>query len=296
MTQNLHYQTTPNNFLSLSKEFSSFNNSKIVILPIPYEATTSYKTGTREAPQAIINASRQLEFYDEELGKEVYKIGIHTLEPMACEYYDPEGMSLEIERLTGQLIKENKFVVALGGEHSVTIGLVKGMQHSFKNLSVLQLDAHADLREEYFKTPYSHACVMKRIVDLSIPTVQVGIRSLCKDQAELINERRLPVYFAKDIIDTPSDLWINKVISHLTDTVYITIDLDVFDPAYVPGVGTPEPGGLDWYLVLKILKKVAETRSIIGFDVVELCPLENNISSDFLAARLIYKLIGYVHY
>jgi agmatinase len=231
-----------------------------------------------------------VELYDSELNTDISKIGIHTFDELEPEMKGPAEMSKRIYMTAQWVLSQNKFLVTLGGEHSISIGIVKAISEKYKNLTVLQLDAHADLRDTYWGTEYSHACAMRRILEYA-STVQVGIRSLSEDDARLIKKKGLKVFLAPDIAG--KDNWINTMISCLTDNVYITIDLDVFDPSIMPAVGTPEPGGLGWYEILKIIKSVAEKKRIVGFDVVELSPMPGNIAPDFLAARLIFKLIGY---
>ena len=270
----------------------SFEKSKFVLLPVPYDLTTSYKSGTREGPQAIINASINLEFFDAELKKDISKLGIHTLPFLEQITTSPEKMIATVEEVFNQLIEEKKFPVLLGGEHSLTVGSVKSFHKKNPNIAVLQLDAHADLRDEYQGNPYSHACVAQRILDLNIPIRQVGIRSISEDNFEKMQKtpsQSLQTFFAKDIYN--SHEWIKEVVDSLPEDVYITIDLDVFDISIMPAVGTPEPGGLDWYLVLKLLTEIVSKKNVIGFDVVELSPIAGNIAPDFLAAKLTYKLL-----
>ncbi len=281
----------PHNFAALAREYSDFENAKAVILPIPYEHTTSYKSGTRNGPSAIIAASRNLELYDAELKCEPYRAGICTLdelEPVSGEAGQMEGRIAEV---AGWLLAEEKLPVALGGEHSLSLGLVTALAAKHNGLSVLQLDAHADLRDSYQGNKYSHACTMRRIGELA-PIVPVGIRSLCRKEAEWIENKKLKIFWAQDIMNKRK--WHTEVVERLSDEVYITIDLDVFDPGIMPAVGTPEPGGLDWYAVLQLLKLVASEKRIVGFDVVELSPQPGNIAPDFMAAKLVYKLLGYI--
>lgn len=285
------YTTLPFNFLGIDKH-NSFEESKVVILPVPYDATTSYKTGTREAPIAIINASRQVELYDEELELEIYeKVGIHTFSELIPNMKGPKYQVEAVRRLFLDVMEAGKFPVMIGGEHTLTLGAAQAIKDFYPDLSVLHLDAHTDLREEYEDTPYSHACVMRRIHDEEVKFAQVGVRNSSKDEATFIKSNhvvsvtarqyRYGYYSASDIVDA------------LSDNVYITIDMDVFDPSEVPAVGTPEPGGLHWYEILDILNEVTSRRKVVGFDVVELAPIPGSPASEFLAAKLIYKLIGY---
>ena len=278
----------PDNFAEMPDSFSSYTTSKVVILPFPYEKTTCFIKGAEKGPAAIIRASKGMELYDEELGN-VFEIGICTLKGLKIDKKPEEIVGIVNNNII-KLLKDNKFPVIFGGEHSITYGVVKAVKEKYAELSVLQIDAHADLRDEFEGTKYSHACTMKRTMEIC-PIVPVGIRSLSFEESKLIKERKLKIFWAKDIVG--NDEWFDDAISRLSRNVYITIDLDAFDPSIVPSVGTPEPGGLGYYQVLRFLKKVCEKRNVVGFDVVELCPNEKDISSDFTAARLVYKLIGY---
>ena len=284
----------PENFGGLPDEHSQYATSRAVIFPVPLERTTSYEHGTRNGPAAILAASRNMELYDEELELEPYKeIGIHTLP--AIDTADGTLDEVISELFTAQLalLEDDKFTVALGGEHSLTPPLVSATAKKFKNLSVLQIDAHADLRDEYQGNPASHACAMRRVVEVC-PAVQVGIRSLSVEEARAIPHLRTSVYWAKDIARTPMKSWIAKVLADLSPNVYLTIDLDGFDPAFVPATGTPEPGGLDWMQVTALIRAVADHKKIVGMDVVELLPQPGDHASDFLAAKLVYKCLGYI--
>jgi agmatinase len=280
-----------NNYAALPKDFSDYNKSKVVIIPVPYEGTVTYGKGTSKGPGAIIEASKNMELYDIELNKEICEIGIHTLKGLKCEK-EPQKVIEQIYNEAKKLINDKKFIVMLGGEHSITTGLVKAYKESFDSLSVLQIDAHSDLRQSYNETIYSHACIMKRIFDMKIPFIQVGIRSQDIEEVELVKKNNLKLFYSKDIYDNND--WMMDVISRLTNNVYITIDIDALDPSIMPSTGTPEPGGLQWYQILRFLRKVAKQKNIIGFDVVELAPQKNNPAPDFLVAKLVYKLIGYI--
>ena len=280
----------PNNFAELEDDVSNYETSKVVILPIPYEKTTTYIKGTSKGPQAILEASRNMELYDEELDKDIIKVGICTLNELKIEE-KPEQMVNVVDQNIKKLINDKKFPVIIGGEHSITPGCVKAFASVYDNLSVLQLDAHTDLLEEYDGAKFSHACAMKRCSDVCKNIVQVGIRSLCSEEAAFIKQNKLKIFWAKDVFD--NDDWFDEAISKSSENVYITLDLDVFDPSILPSTGTPEPGGLGYYHVLKFLKKVFEERNVVGFDIVELCPNEKDISPDFMAAKVLYKMIGY---
>jgi len=284
----------PENFGGLPDEHSQYATSRAAIFPVPLERTTSYEHGTRNGPAAILAASRNMELYDEELELEPYKeIGIHTLPAIDTSDGTLDEVITEIFTAQLGLLEDDKFTVALGGEHSLTPPLVSATAKKFKNLSVLQIDAHADLRDEYQGNPASHACAMRRVVEVC-PAVQVGIRSLSVEEAQAIPHLRTSIYWAKDIARTPMKSWIAKVLSDLSPNVYLTIDLDGFDPAFVPATGTPEPGGLDWMQVTSLIRAVADHKKVVGMDVVELLPQPGDHASDFLAAKLVYKCLGYI--
>jgi len=271
------------------KKFSEYRESEIVILSVPYDGTSSWVKGSAKGPAAIIEASKYLELYDIETKSCVYKKGIHTLPPLDVKRSDPPEWVVEkIENEAQKHLK--KFMVMLGGEHSITTGLVRALKKRHFDFSVLQLDAHADSRDRYKGSPYNHASVMARVKEIC-PIVQVGIRSVAEEEAPSIQWEN--IFLAKDIYDRED--WIKKAVSQLKEKVYITIDMDVFETSLMPSTGTPEPGGLGWYQVLKFLKHVIEKKKILAFDVVELCPNKNNKSPDFLAAKLIYKLLSYLY-
>ena len=286
----MNYIRFPKNFGELEDEMSNYETSKAVILPIPYEKTTTYVKGTAKGPEAILEASRNMELYDEELDKNICDVGICTLNELKIEE-KPELMVNIVYDNVKKIIDDHKFSVVIGGEHSITSGCVKAFFEKYDDFSILQLDAHADLREEYGGTKFSHACTMKRCMDICKNIVQVGIRSLDYEEALFAKKNKLNIFWAKDIFD--NDGWMENAISKLSKNVYVTLDLDVFDPSIMPSTGTPEPGGLLYYQMLRFLKKVFEERNVVGFDVVELCPNENDVSSDFTASKVIYKMIGY---
>lgn len=284
----------PDNFCGLSEEDSRYETSRAVIFPVPLERTTTYERGTRNGPAAIIAASRNLELYDEELEREPYKeIGIHTLPAIDTMDGTLDEVLTELFSAELALLEDNKFPVVLGGEHSLTPPLVSAMAKKYRDLSVLQIDAHADLRNEYQANPSSHACAMRRVVEVC-PAVQVGIRSISEEEAKAVPSLRTKIYWAKDIVRAPLKPWIAKVLADLSPHVYLTVDLDGFDPSLVPATGTPEPGGLDWYQVTSLIRAVADHKKIVGMDVVELLPQPGDHASDFLAAKLIYKSLGYI--
>jgi agmatinase len=275
------------NFGYLPEEYSDPENAGIVIIPVAYDGTSTWIKGADKGPAAIIEASANMELYDIETDSEVYRKGIYTEDTITREITTTEMINA-VNGTVQYYLEKNKFTVVIGGEHSVSIGSVKAHAEHYASLTVLQLDAHADLREEYNGSIYNHACVMARIKE-SCPVVQVGIRSMDSTEKESMDKNR--TFFAKDIYNNTD--WIKKVISILSDNVYITIDLDVFDPSIMPSTGTPEPGGLLWYDVLELLKAVSNKNNVVGFDVVELCPDDRNKAPDFMAAKLIYKLLSY---
>jgi agmatinase len=279
-------KNTPN-YGYLPEEYSDPENSDIVIIPVAYDGTSTWVKGADKGPAAIIEASANMELYDIETDSEVYKRGIFTERLIGGEISTIEMVEAVVDNVKYYLGK-GKFTIVIGGEHSVNIGSVKAHAEKYEDLTVLQLDAHTDLRDEYNGSKYNHACVMARAKEVC-PIVQVGIRSMDISEKNSTDPSR--IFFAKDIHNNTD--WIKKVISKLSDNVYITIDLDVFDPSIIPSTGTPEPGGLLWYDVLALLKTVSAKKNVVGFDVVELCPDGRNKAPDFLAAKLIYKLLSY---
>ena len=285
---------TAENFGGLPAENSKYENARAVIFPIPLERTTTYEHGTRNGPAAIIAASRNMETWDEELSVETFsKIGIATLPAIDTAEGTLEKVLADIYTTELALLGDGKFPVALGGEHSLTPPLVAAAAKKFPDLSVLQIDAHADLREAYQGNPASHASAMRRVVEIC-PAVQVAIRSLSIEESEAIPRLRTKIYWARDIARAPIETWIPRVVADLSAHVYLTVDLDGFDPAYMPATGTPEPGGLDWYQVTSLIRAVAKEKKIMAADVVELLPQHGDHASDFLAAKLVYKILGYV--
>ncbi len=282
----------PDNFLGLPHDLADYKSARFAVLPIPYDSTTSYAVGTRDGARAIITASQQVELYDEALWRESLKDGVATLDPVPPDVSGPEATVNRIYEAARKPVRDGKFLISLGGEHSISSGLVKAVKSRYKKLSVIQIDAHADLRDEYQGSPWSHAAVMRRIHDLGVPAVGVGIRNYSQDEAKFIKAAKKPIYSARTCRESTS--WIADAVSHLTDEVYVTIDIDGFDPAYAPGTGTPEPGGLDWYQVTDLLAEVARTRKIVAADLVEVRPIAPNNVTEFLAAKLLYRLIGLV--
>ncbi len=275
-------------FGGLEETHTNLERAHAVILPVPYDGTVSYMSGARLGPRAIITASQSMELYDEELGA-FYEHGLHTLPDLEV-VADPKAMIDRVADAVTWGLDLDKCVITLGGEHSITSGPVRAYAKKYRNLSVLQFDAHGDLRNEFHGTPWSHACVMRRVREM-VPAVQVGIRSISEEEAELIASKKWPVFSARKTRAMHGDY--SAIADTLTDEVYVTVDLDCFDPATVPGVGTPEPGGLDWYELTEIVAQVARRKRIVGFDIMELMPLGGQVRSDFLAARLTYRLWGW---
>ena len=275
------------NFGDLPPEYADPETAGIIMIPVAYDGTSTWMKGADKGPDAIIEASANMELYDIETDSEVYKKGIFTEKAIGGEISTIE-MIEAVRHTTEDYLERDRFTVVIGGEHSVSTGSVQAHAERYTDLSVLQLDAHADLRETYNGSKYNHACVMARIREMC-PIVQVGIRSMDSSEKERLDTSR--VFFAEHL-QTNTD-WIEKVVTTLTDNVYVTLDLDVFDPAIMPSTGTPEPGGLGWYDVLKLMRAISDNKSIVGFDVVELCPDDRNKAPDFLAAKLIYKLLSY---
>ncbi len=284
--------STPDNFLGLGRRHCDYRTARFAVLPVPYEATTTFAPGTRDGPRAILTASQQVELYDEELRRESFRAGIATLEALEPDARGPAEMLTRVHAAARPIVRDSKFLIGLGGEHSLTSGLVRAVKAGYRDLSVLQVDAHADLRDEYQGTPWSHACVMRRIHELGVPAVGVGIRNYSAEEARFIRRADKPIFSARCCRESPA--WIEEVVAQLTQHVYVTIDIDGFDPAYAPGTGTPEPGGLDWYQVADLLAAVARRRRIVAADVMEVRPLPPSTVTEFLAAKLVYRLIGLV--
>lgn len=285
--QGFSYPTLePYNFGGLDSQ--DYAHSRVVIFPVPYSSTTYWKSGTKDGPQAIIDASRHIELYDIETKKDASKQGIFTLPLLEPSKNSPEETILRIKKVISKILDDGKIPIMLGGEHSVTNGAVLAFKEKCSDFSILQLDAHTDLRDEFEGTKYHHACVMRRARDLEIPVTQVGIRSVSEEEAKYIENNKIKtIFYAPEI---PAE----EIIATLNKNVYLTFDLDVFDPSLMPSVGTPEPGGLDWYSALNLIKEVSKKTKVIGADVVELCPLPGLFAYDFLAAKLVYKIISYI--
>ena len=277
-------------FGGLKQDESHYDSARTVVLPVPFERTTSYVAGTRNGPREILLASGQVELWDEETSTGASALSVHTLPEMEFPFESMEAALKEIGRVGGEVLDAGKRLVALGGEHSVTIPLVGAAAARHPGLSVLQIDAHADMREAYMGNPFSHASVMRRVVERARCT-QVAIRSLSEDEARAVPSLRTTVFYDVTMRRDPD--WIDRVVESLGDPVYVTIDCDGFDPAIMPAVGTPEPGGLSWYEGLTLLRKVFATRRVVACDLVELSPIPGLVAPNFLCARLIYKVLTY---
>ncbi|NVM25654.1 MAG: agmatinase [Desulfobacterales bacterium] len=268
--------------------WTDYKSAKIIVFPVPYDYTATWQKGAASGPEAIIEASAHVELYDIETDTEVHLQGIHTFQLHHLPR-SPEDMTQVMRQNLSSFVKDGKFPVMLGGNHSITPGAVQGIKNQFSDLTVLQLDAHADLRESYNGSLFNHACVMARVREVC-PAVQVGIRSMDREEFDRLDRAR--VFFARDIL--LEEDWIDRVVDLLSSHVYVTIDLDVFDPSVMPSTGTPEPGGLDWYQTVGLLRKVAEESHVVGFDAVELMPNKYNKAPDFMAAKLVYKFLSYI--
>lgn len=282
----------PDNFLGLLESDADYEKARYAVLPIPYDATVSFQTGTRKGPRAIITASQQVELFDDEYGREFCDSGVATLTPVGVNLSDPKAMHEDIYQTARKVVRDGKFLIGLGGEHSITSGLVRAVMGKHKKLSVLQIDAHADLRDSYEGTPYSHASAMRRVLDLGASVVPVGIRNYSLEEHRFMQKNKFRPFSVRETREN-SD-WMMQAIDSLQENVYVTIDIDGFDPAYAPGTGTPEPGGLDWFQVTDLLKATAMARRIVAADVVEVSPLPGSAQTEFLAAKLIYKLIAHI--
>jgi agmatinase len=282
------------NFLAIEDDaYFSFDNAKYVIQSAPYEHTSSYISGSKKGPEAILKASHFVEFYDEELDQETFKKGgICTLPPMDFEDKVNEKAVKLIEKNTLKLLSQNKFPITLGSEHTITFGTVRAVKQFVPDVHVLQIDAHSDLRMEYHGNPYSHASVMARVHEINVPLTQVGIRAQCIEESELIkSSANIHTFYAHQVRNNPK--WAAEALKTLGENVYISIDADGFDPSIVPAVGTAEPNGMLWQETLEFLKSVFANRNVVGFDVVEIAPIKGNILTEFTMAKLVYKLIGF---
>jgi agmatinase len=278
---------TSKTYAGIPENYSKIEQSKIVLIPVPYDGTSTWQKGADKGPEAFLNASENMELYDIETDSEVYKVGVFLADAIT-ENSSPEAMVNAVHQTTKEYINKNKFVTLFGGEHSISIGTIRAFNECFDNLSVLHIDAHADLRKEYEGSSCNHACAVYE-ANQTTNLVQVGIRSMDISEKRVMNLDK--VFFAHDMV--VNEDWMDDVIDQLTSNVFITFDLDALDASLMPSTGTPEPGGLFYYETLEFLKKVFEEKNVVGFDMVELCPNENEKSSDFLAAKLYYKMLSY---
>lgn len=281
----------PNNYGGLPKEVSAYDRARVAVLPVPYDGTCTYQKGARFGPKALLTASQNMELYDEELDWDPCEIGIHTL-PSIKPGKKPEQVVEQVYRAVRKPVQDGKFIAMVGGEHSITPGLVRALKEKHGDtFSVLHFDAHSDLRQSYEGSRNNHACSLARVRDYIKSTVAVGIRSQCDDEAADIRREGIPVFYMKDMIRNPN--WMQEVIDLLKQKVYLTIDIDCMDPGIMPSTGTPEPGGFQWWEMLKMLRMLTEQRELIAFDLTELMPIKGLVAPDFLAAKLVYKILGY---
>lgn len=279
------------NFGGTDLAYPTFEEATFIVVPIPYDVTPTHQSGSRKGPCAILDASRHLELYDEELHKETYLAGIYTLPPLASDERGPDAMMNVIRHTIAEILTCNKIPVILGGDHSISFGAIRAMSEKYPGISVLQLDAHADLKNYYQCSPYGHSSVGRRISELC-PLVQVGIRSLGVEEAAFIKEGKVKT-FNTDFIFEESTWW-EKICENLSGDIYITIDLDVLDSSIMPATGAPEPGGIYWREILRLVKEVSNRCHVKGFDVVELSPIPGMDAPNFLAAKLVYRIMGYL--
>lgn len=278
------------NFGGIEPEYADFERALFVVLPVPYDLTSTYRSGSRLGPAAILDASANMELYDEELGQETYRCGIHTLPFLEVDARGPKEMIETIRQKTVEVLQADRIPVTLGGEHSISFGCVQAMKEKYPALTVLQFDAHADLRDAYQGSPYSHASVARRISECC-PLVQAGIRSMSAEEADFLADSQIKSFSADYILEGKD--WCEAIAGHLKGDVYISVDLDVLDPAFMPATGTPEPGGIGWKDMLRLIRAISEKCRIRGFDVVELSPIPGLVAPDFLAAKLTYRMMGY---
>jgi len=284
----------PLQFLGLGNEDTDYKKAKIVVIPAPFEASTSYQTGTINGPQAILKASQQVEIYDIELKKSCHTVGIHTTAPLPIQKATPKEAFDILYQQTKRVLNDGKWPIMLGGEHAVSYGMFEALLEKYPQLSIFHIDAHTDMRAAYEGDPYSHASILYRMRMKCPRTVSIGIRSMCEEEAAYVKKNKVPVYYAHEI--HKNGLHPKELFSHLTDHVYLTIDVDGFSAEIIPATGTPEPGGLKWYETLSVLKKLFKTKNVVGMDVVELMPIADFASSDYSVAKLIFKCIGYKYY
>ena len=279
------------NYGGIENKYAEYEQAKFVVVPVPYDLTSTYQSGSRRGPGAILEASANMELYDEELRKETFLEGIHTLHPLEADARGPAEMVEAVRRTIAGVAADGKIPVMIGGEHSISFGAVQAMREAFPKLTVLQLDAHADLRDVYQGTPFSHAAVARRIAGIC-PLVQAGIRSMSVEEANFLPTSAVKSYSADFILENRS--WCETIVNELHGDLYLTVDLDCLDPAVMPSTGTPEPGGIAWRDLIRLIREVSGRCRIRGFDVVELAPIAGMVAPDFLASKLIYRIMGYL--
>jgi agmatinase len=291
----MKYYGIKKNFLAIDEQYSNYDNSKIAILPAPYEATTSYGKGTAKGPMAILDASHYVEFFDEEMNRELcFELGICSLKELDFKNKKGAKALQHIYKHVKKLIDDGKFVITLGGEHSISTAPIQAHYDTYQNLSILHFDAHSDLRDEYEGSKYSHASFAARVSEFTTDIVQVGIRAQCKAEYDFIKEKNIKTFYAYEIRNGKYGYdWDSKIIDSLKENVYITFDVDFLDPSIMPSTGTPEPQGFYWDETVKLFKKLSQKRKVVGFDVVELSPRKDFSFPDFLTAKLIYKMLNY---
>jgi len=281
-------------FLGIAPEDSHYKNCKVVIIPAPFEASTSYQKGTENGPSAVLLASEQVEYYDIEFRRDFLDVGIHTLDELPVRKAKAPKAYTIVEAATTKVLSDGKFPILMGGEHAISYGFFKPLMKKHPNLSIFHIDAHTDMRDQYEGDPHSHASVLYHMRKICKKTVSIGIRSMCEEEAKYVKDNKVAVYYDYEIRDKTLDS--KELFSHLTEDVYLTIDVDGISPTLIPTTGTPEPGGLGWYQTLDILKKLFKEKNVVGMDVVEMMPIPNIVYGDFLIAKLMYKCIGYKYY
>jgi len=275
----------------LLPEWNNPEKAKVLVIPAPYEGSVSYGKGTAKGPDAIFAASQEVEHFDTELGTIPAQMGITYIQPLELEKLKPEQAAQAVEKATTEALKKGKKPVMLGGEHSLSAGSIRAVRNFCKELMVLHLDAHADLRQEYGSDPWSHACVMRRVFDMGVKAVSAGIRNISAEEFSFCKEKKLPIYFMHQLRNLSG--WQEMVARELGPEIYVTLDLDVLDPAYMPGTGTPEPGGMSYLDLLNLFKTLARTgKQVMGMDMVELSPIPGQQVSEFTAARILYQMMG----
>jgi len=280
------------NFGGIDAGDAGLEDAKFVVIPVPYDLTSTYQSGSRNGPAAILDASANMELYDEELHVETYRCGIHTVPSLEVDARGPEEMVREVRGEVARILSLDKIPVVLGGEHSITTGVVQAMREKYPSISVLQFDAHADMRNSYQNASFSHASVGRRIFEMC-PLVQIGIRSMSVEEARFMEENGVKTFSQDFLLDDPDP--VKSICDNLSKEIYITADLDVLDPSVMPATGTPEPGGILWKDLIRLIKGVSEKCTIRGFDIVELCPIPGMVAPDFTAAKLAYRIMGYIN-